>query len=190
MPHSLEGAQCLLLQREALSSSPQKRERIAQTPRATRRKEGQVPLASHREPALQYVDGAADISLDYMEIGETPTRYGQAIGVFRRLSETDSFLAVDHPLLELTLVGIKSSQIRTGDYRRRSDEGNSFQAWLSNKQLQDSQKKRLGLSIIQRREAGRSEKEIRRHLERNIPKGIGKSPGGLAKPASFYRIST
>ena len=78
----------------------------------------------------------------------------------------------------------------TGDHRRESGEGKAFPAPITFKQLEDSPEKLLGPSIVPRPEAGQAEVEIRRHLERNIPKRLGKSLGVLAEPETFRRVTS
>ena len=55
-------------------------------------------------------------------------------------------------------------------------------------QVQDFPQKLRGLSRVSRKEAGRAEVEISRHLERNIPERLGKSEGVLAELERFRRM--
>src|SRR5712691_2064243 len=125
-----------------------------------------------------------------MEIGESPAHEGQAVGVIERFGEADAFLAVSDPLLELPPVGETPSQITAGHHGRKSGEAKPFPAPITFKQLQNSPEKILGPSIVPRREAGQAEVEVRSHLERNIPKRLGKSLGVLAEPKTFRWVTS
>src|SRR5262249_1576439 len=82
----LHGAQRLLQQRDTLSNPPRERVGVAQASCVGRRKD-QVPLPTQRQPAFEQRDGVTKVSPDDLEIGESPARPAQAIGVIERLSE-------------------------------------------------------------------------------------------------------
>jgi hypothetical protein len=58
------------------------------------------------------------------------------------------------------------------------------------KPLQDFPEKILRPSIVARVKAGHTEVEISRHLERNIPKRLGKSLGVLAERKRFRQMTS
>ena len=106
-----------------------------------------------------------------------------------RLRDTNAFLTMNNPASELTLVS-ENSKESAGGYRRKSGQRKSFKAQLTVEQLQHSQKVMLGQVKIQRREAGRPEKDSGRHLERNILEGLGKNLCVLADADRVLWIST
>ena len=131
----------------------------------------------------------AEVSPGDLEIGESPAREGQAIGVIERLGEAEAFLAVGDPFLELSPVGENPRQITAGHHGRKSGEAKAFPAQITFEQPQDFQEKILGPSIVARPEAGHAEVEIPRHLERNISKRLGNGLGALAERERFRRMT-
>src|SRR5262249_19191377 len=151
---------------------------------------GQVPLAAQRHTAFEQADRVAEFSLGDMEIGKSPVREGQTVGVIERLSEAEGFLALGDPFLELSQVSEHPRRIGTDEHGRESGKTKPFPAPVAFKQLQGLQEKVLGLAIVARPEADRAEVEIPRHLERNIPKRLGDSLGVLAERKRFRRMTS
>src|SRR5262245_38095992 len=125
----------------------------------------------------------ADLSPGDLEIGESPACEDQAEGVIERLSEADTFLAVDDPSLELSLVSENPGQITADTHGRKS---RLFPTQIAFGQRQDVQDEMiLGPSIVARPYVNRAEVEIPQHLEWNISQNLGDGLGALAEPDRF-----
>ena len=116
-------------------------------------------------------------------------RDGQAVGMIERLGETEAFLAVGDPLLELSPVAENPGQMTASHHGGKSGEAKAFPAQITFKQRQDFEEKSLCPSIVARAEAGQAEVEISRHLERNIPKRLGNNLGVPAERERFRRMT-
>src|ERR1700722_10997430 len=93
VPHGRADTHSMLQQRDALGNPPRERVGIAQRARACRGQEGQMPLVRPRQSAFQPPDGLAEFSLGDLEIGQTPRRTGEAVGIIEFLGEAYSFLS-------------------------------------------------------------------------------------------------
>ena len=132
----------------------------------------------------------AEFSLGDVQTGERPARASQAVGVIERLSDADAVLAVDDPFIELSTVGEDQIQIEPSHHGRKSGEAKAVSAPIAFEQLQHSQEKILGPSIVARPHAGRAEVEIPRDLELNIWKRLGNSLDVLAKRERFRQMTS
>src|SRR6266478_2017345 len=188
--HRLTGAHRVLQQRDAFSDPPRERVGVAQASHVVQGKEGQVPLATQGQRTFQEADGVAELSPGVMEIGENPATKSQAVRMIERFGEADAFLAVSASFLDLSPVGETPGQVTAGHHGRKSREGKPFPAPIAFKQLQDLPEEILGPSIGPRPEAGQAEVEVRGHLKLNIPQGLGKSLGTLAKPEAFHGMTS
>src|SRR5215467_3279345 len=94
----------------------------------------QVPLAREPHPTFEQADGVVEFSSGNKEKAETKAHGGQAVGVIHRLSESNAFLAVGDPFLELSLVSEKPSQVTAGHHGRKSWEAKLFPAQITVKQ--------------------------------------------------------
>lgn len=70
--HGFNGSQRVLQQGDAVGGPPRKRVGVAQGPRVLQYKEGEVPLATHCQPAFEEANGLTGISPDDVHTGQSP----------------------------------------------------------------------------------------------------------------------
>ena len=119
-----------------------------------------------------------------------PAPVGQAVGVIERLSEADAFLAVNDAFLELAPLGERPIQKDADRHARTCGLAKPFPTRKTFEQLQDMQEKTLTSPIVPGPDAGQSDIEIPRHLERNITKRLGNSLGVLAERTRLPRMTS
>src|SRR5262249_2836311 len=152
-PHALGGLQRGLQQLDPLSGPPRERVGVAEAPRMHDRKEGDIPLASKSQPALEQADRLAQFAPGDLEIGDTPAGSDQAVWVIEFLGKADAFFAIYQTFLKTSTVSQNPAQIKASYHGRKAGEAKALPPPIVSEQLQDFLEQIFGAPVVPGTEA-------------------------------------
>jgi hypothetical protein len=136
-PHGFHGGQGLLEYCQALGHPARQHIQVAELVRYLPEQLRKVSFTGQREPTLSQPDGVVEVPLRPVDTAQAPQYARQAIGVIEHPGESDPFLALPHPTIELAAFGQRQRPEETRHHDRKTGQATALAEPIARQQLQD-----------------------------------------------------